>query len=82
MGDWEKWRTRPTAETLIKIAELGGKSMDWLMTGKERDYQYDEITDKIAREVSDMTKDQKLDVLRYVEKEKMVADLLEKQKKK
>lgn len=38
LSNWETGRANPEIDTLIKIAELGSVSLDWLLTGEDRTY--------------------------------------------
>lgn len=82
ISDWERSRTEPDVGTLVKIAEIGGKSLDWLLTGKEHKHPHDKVGDKILDILTEMTENQKFEILRMIEKEKLLADLLEKKNKK
>jgi transcriptional regulator with XRE-family HTH domain len=46
VSSWENDQYRPPPETLAKIAELGGESLDWLITGKEKTSGRTPPTDK------------------------------------
>lgn len=53
-SDWKKRDSIPQAETLLKIANFLGTSVEYLITGKEPDYQgyfFDEEAAKMAQEM-------------------------------
>lgn len=54
--DWNKGKGKPSAETLIKLAQYFGVSMDWLLLGAEQSHVLDisnsrdqELLDKFHR---------------------------------
>lgn len=55
LSDWKKGRSTPKQDKLKKIADYFGVSVDFLMTGKEKeggeDYYVNEETKKIAQAI-------------------------------
>lgn len=55
-GSWSKWKnSTPTPERLRKIAEYFGVTVDWIMSGEEKNgtesYYINDETAKIAQEI-------------------------------
>lgn len=49
--DWKKGKSAPKADKLQKIADYFGVSVDYLMTGNENGYYFNEETARKAQEV-------------------------------
>lgn len=49
LSDWKNGKSTPKQDKLMKIADYFGVSLDYLMTGEERDYLYsDENSDLLV----------------------------------
>lgn len=56
LSDWKLGKVTPKSDTMKKIADYFGVSVDYLMTGKERDgekYYLNEETSQIAQDIFD-----------------------------
>ncbi len=78
------WKRRENID-LTKIITLCNSmdvSMDWLLYGKgeERVEASSDPTEKIIKMLETMTDEQKRDVLKYVEKEKLLDELMKSRK--
>lgn len=82
----------PPGPILAKLAELGHVTVDWILTGAEprvtdrvaevsAQYGLDDVTLKILQMLRDMDPDAKCDVLKYAEKEKLLAELMRERKR-
>lgn len=81
------WRKRGNIDLpkIITLCEPTGVSMDWLIYGKENQCSTcstteHDATSKIMDMLQSMTEEQKRDVLKYVEKEKLFEELMKKHK--
>ena len=77
---YEYGKRIPPGEVLQKIAEIGGVTVDWILTGadrvgEERAAYLDDETRRIVDMLKDMDRAGRQDVLKYAEKEKLLADL-------
>lgn len=79
VSDWERNKTQPNVETLVKIAHLGEKSLDWLLTGEEiksKDSK-DKKTLELLKAFEKLSSERKEKVVEYV-KEQAVLEKLKK----
>ena len=78
------WKKRGNIDfpKIITICETTGVSMDWLLYGKGEKCVPDanNPTEKIMTMLESMNDEQRRDVLKYVEKEKLWEELIKKQK--
>lgn len=78
--DWKKGKSSPKQDKLQKIAEFFGVSMEYLMTGKERDTEFSDenahLVAKLRRETKTSDVINKLMELPYEKREKLL-DVLE-----
>ena len=49
--DWKKGRYEPKADKMQKIADFLGVSVEYLMTGEQKEYYIDPETAKVAQEI-------------------------------
>lgn len=77
----------PSADTLTLIVNVFNVRAEWLLTGsgdmfhsKNNETTTDEVLDKINSLITGMSDDQKKDILKIIEKEKLLADLLNRDK--
>ena len=72
------WRKRESID-LVKIFSIcDGVDKDWILYGEGEPYPDPDIeTVKIVQMLKGMTKEQKRDVLKYIEKEKLWKELME-----
>jgi transcriptional regulator with XRE-family HTH domain len=86
MQDYLAGKIIPGGENLQRMSTVFRVSIDWILTGEgdmilpvagETPGQYglDDVTSKILQMLNDMDPDAKCDVLKYAEKEKLLADL-------
>lgn len=84
LSDWKNGKSTPKQDKLMKIADFFGVSLDYLMTGEERDFLYsDENSDFLIN----ITKELKSDpafadrIMRYMsllkENKKSVNDMID-----
>lgn len=81
ISSWKK-RNNIDLTTIITLCEPVGVSIDWLIYGKgesglinKHDPEY-----KLKELMETMTEEQKRDVLKYAEKEKLIQELIESRK--
>lgn len=78
------WKKRGNIDfpKIITACEATGVSMDWLLYGKggECVVSSNDPTEKIMKMLESMTEEQRRDVLKYIEKEKLWEELIKKQK--
>jgi len=81
-------KREPIPENLQKIAIHLNVNLNWLLIGegepfvKKEPVEMDDITQKILIMLKDMDEEKKKDILAYIEKEKLLMELLEERKKK
>ena len=51
LTDWKKGRYVPKADKLQKLADFLGVSVEYLMTGEQKDYYINPDTAKVAQEI-------------------------------
>lgn len=52
LSDWKRGRSTPKTENMKKLADYFGVSIDFLMTGKEKDAEPQPITAKDERDIA------------------------------
>ena len=58
LSDWKNGKSAPKQDKLMKIADYFGVSLDYLMTGEERDYLYsDENSDLLLQITNELKSD-------------------------
>jgi hypothetical protein len=72
------WKNRGSIDIEKIFAICKGVDKDWLLYGEgSPDIEYDLETQKINQMLKSMTKEEKRDVLKYIEKEKLWKELME-----
>ena len=74
VANWERGKTRPTPENIVKLADLYKVTVDYLLErsderiaqGHQTDLSIADIDYALSREIRDMSEDQKQDVLDYI----------------
>ena len=52
LSDWKRGRSTPKTENMKKLADYFGVSIDFLMTGKEKDAEPEPLTAKDERDIA------------------------------
>lgn len=70
VANWERGKTNPTHENIMKLADLYGVSVDYLL-GRTDEPRTDDLSIKdidfaLSGEIRDLTDDEKQDILDYV----------------
>jgi hypothetical protein len=72
------WKKRNTMDAFLIFEVCDDVDKDWLLYGEgSPDIDHDLETQKINQMLKGMTKDQKRDVLKYIEKEKLWRELMD-----
>jgi len=71
VANWERGKTNPAHENIVRLADLYGVSVDYLLgrTNEHHglgEYTIDDIDFALSGEIRDLTEDEKQDVLDYV----------------
>ncbi len=80
---WEYMKGRvPPSDFIVRVCEQTGVSERWLLSGKGEMFieesgkkELDDLTQKIIRYINEMNDEEKKDVLRYVEDQKLLRTL-------
>ena len=56
LSDWKNGKSTPKQDKLMKIADYFGVSLDYLMTGEERDYLYSDKNSDLLLQITNELK--------------------------
>ena len=72
------WKRRGNIDFSLIVSKCEGIDLNWLMYGEEKPVEKtDPETLKINQMLKGMSKEEKIDVLKYIEKEKLWKELME-----
>lgn len=90
ISEIESGKSSPSESLISLVGFTFGINESWLLTGegemfrtpeaREPQAEYDSITEKILLMLANLDEEKKRDVLKYLEKEKLLADLLKERK--
>lgn len=71
VANWERGKTNPSHENILKLADLYGVSVDYLLGRTDEPRNADEVTIEdvdyaLSGEIRELSRDEKLDILDYV----------------
>ena len=79
VSEWRKGKTKPSAETLVNIARIFQVSLDWLLTGQEKDTNIENTNKYLDLDIEGLSEESKEELGKFIRLLK-IKDSVEKTK--